>query len=140
MSVGKICSRIVYTARPDETVVEAARRMKEHGVGSLVVLDEDRRPMGILTDRDVAMRCVAEGIDAEATEVRDVMSLPVTAMDEDAPIESALQSMAATSTRREPVVDDQGKLVGLLALDDVLSLLVEEAESIGKLLHSQTPH
>ena len=60
MSAGRVCVREVLVATPEESVREAARRMQKADVGSLVVLDPDRRPVGILTDRDVALRCVAE--------------------------------------------------------------------------------
>jgi CBS domain-containing protein len=103
-------------------------------VGTVVVLGEDRKPLGILTDRDLAVRCVAEGRDPDATDVRSVMSAPVTRVHESTPIESALARMAGARARRLVVVDDEERLVGILALDDVLELLAEEATSIGKLL------
>jgi CBS domain-containing protein len=61
MSVGRICVREVWVASPEESVATAARRMAEHDVGTLVVVDEHRHPLGMLTDRDVTLRCVAAG-------------------------------------------------------------------------------
>jgi CBS domain-containing protein len=134
MSVGAICIRSVQIATPDETVRAAAGRMAASGVGTVVVLGEDRRPLGILTDRDVAVRCVAEGRDPAETDVRDVMSAPLTCIHESTPIESALSRMMSAHARRLAVVDDDERLVGILALDDVLELLAEELTTIGKLL------
>jgi CBS domain-containing protein len=121
-------------ASPEETVRAVATRMAGSGVGTVVVMGEDRKPLGILTDRDVAVRCVAERRDPDATDVRSVMSVPVRCVHESTPIESALARMAGAHARRLAVVDDEGRLVGILALDDVLDLLAEEATSIGKLL------
>ncbi len=104
-----------------------------------MVLDEERRPIGVLTDRDVAVRCVSRGLDAEAATVSEVMSVPTSSVHEDTPIESALRLMAGARTRRSLVVDSDGRLVGVLALDDVLELLAEEAEAIGELIRTQVP-
>ncbi|MEN8161390.1 MAG: CBS domain-containing protein, partial [Myxococcota bacterium] len=86
------------------------------------------------TDRDVALRCVAQARDPDTTPVGSVMSAPVTSVHESAPIESALERMAGAQARRLVVVDDEGRLVGILALDDVLELLAEEFTSVGRLL------
>jgi len=134
MSVGTICVRSVQVASPEETVRAVTTRMAGSDVGTVVVMGEDRKPLGILTDRDVAIRCVAERRDPDATDVRSVMSVPVTCVHESTPIESALARMAGAHRQRLAVVDDAGRLVGILALDDVLELLAEEATSIGKLL------
>jgi CBS domain-containing protein len=113
--------------------------MREAGVGTLVVVDDERRPVGVLTDRDVALRCVAERRDPDATPVAAAMTAPAVCVAEPTPIEDALQRMAGISARRLVVTDDDGRLVGILALDDVLELLVEEAESIGRLLRRRPP-
>lgn len=138
MSVGKICTRVTLTASADETARAVARRMAEHGVGSVVVVDDSGRPVGLVTDRDVAVRVVAPGLDPDRTEVAGFMSMPVHSVTEDAPIESALSGMAGAGVRRSVVTDSDGALVGILALDDVLELLVEEAEAVGALIRSQT--
>lgn len=134
MTVGRICVRTVQTASPDETVLEAARRMAREKTGTLVVLDLERLPIGILSDRDVMVRCVAEGKDASSTAVSELMSTPVASVRDSMPIEEALAQMATCRVRRVPVVDDDDRLVGILALDDVIELLVEEAGTIGRLL------
>lgn len=138
MSVGRICTREVYTATRSEPLREAARRMKKEKVGSLVVLDLERKPVGILTDRDVAMACVAGEVGVDAR-IEKAMSAPITTVHEDTPIESALRTMASAHIRRLVVVDDDGHTVGLLSLDDVLDLLAEEASEIGKLIQAQAP-
>lgn len=139
MSVGRICSREVILAAPDETVADAAARMDREKVGTLVVTDEERRPVGILTDRDVALRCVGRGLDPHATEVADVMTAPVRTVTEGTAIEDALSFMASGAHRRLVVTDGGERLVGIVALDDVLDLLVEEATTIGRILRGQEP-
>lgn len=108
------------------TVVEAARLMKEHDVGSLPVVEENEMPgghvvkrlVGIVTDRDVAIRVVADGLDPQAVQVEQIFSdHPATAgPDED--VDEALERMAELRVRRLPVVDDD-RLVGMLAQADV---------------------
>jgi CBS domain-containing protein len=134
MSVGRLCTRTVWIASAEEDVAACARRMAEHDVGTLVVLDEERRPLGLLTDRDVVLRVVAKGLDPAATRVAEVMSRPVLHAHESTPIEDGIARMAGAHARRLVVTGDDGRLVGLLALDDVLDLLAEEAQTIGRLL------
>lgn len=139
MSVGRICVRSVQVAEPGESVRAIAQRMAEAGTGTVVVLDADRRAVGMLTDRDIALRCVAKGLDPEVTEVASVMSQPITSVRESTPIEDALGRMLGARSRRLVVTDEASRLVGLLALDDVLALLAEEARTIGRLLDAQAP-
>jgi signal-transduction protein with cAMP-binding, CBS, and nucleotidyltransferase domain len=134
MSVGKICIRRVVIASHGESLREAAGRMVAEDVGALVVLDAEKRPIGIVTDRDLVARCIAEGRDPARSTVGDVMSKPAARVHEGTAIEDALVEMMRARARRLPVVDDAGRLVGILALDDVLELLAEETATIGRLL------
>jgi CBS domain-containing protein len=109
--------------------------MEDADVGALIVVDEKAYPVGVVTDRDLAMRCVAGDADPKTTLVSSVMTSPVLCVSESTPIEDALKKMAGISARRLAVTDEKGRLAGILALDDVLELLVEEAETIGRLLH-----
>jgi CBS domain-containing protein len=139
MSVGRLCVRSVYSATPDESARVVARRMNEANVGALVVVDEKGYPVGIVTDRDLALRCIAGNCDPSTTLVSTIMTAPVVCVSESTPIEDALKQMARISARRLAVTDEKGRLAGLLALDDVLELLVEEAETIGRLLKRRNP-
>lgn len=134
-SVGAICVRSIQVAWAEETVRAVTRRMAKADVGTVVVVSEGKRPVGILTDRDVTLRCVAQDRDPDTTEVGAVMSTPAACIPESTPIEEALSRMAGEKVRRLIVVDSAQALVGILALDDVLELLAEEAATIGKLLH-----
>ena len=139
MSVGRICTRTVATASPNETVAEVARRMAEYNVGTLAVVDDSGTAIAIVTDRDVTLRAVAAGHDPETTPVSVIMTREVRTVDEAVPIEQALKTMAGAGTRRLIVTGPEGKLAGLVAIDDVLELLAEEVESIGKVLRREQP-
>ena len=139
MSVGRICVREVDLADPDETVHIAARRMHDRNVGCLVVRGACAEPLGILTDRDIAMRVVAEGRDPLETRVVDVMTRAPDTVQEKLPLEMALAKMRAGPFRRLPVVSKEGQLVGLISLDDILDLLAEEFREVGSLLRKEGP-
>ena len=139
MIAKEICSKKVQTIRPDATVRDAARRMKRHHVGSLVVVGHSGPVEGIVTDRDVVLRCVAEGLDADTTPVLEIMTRGMVGITENTPVERALEVMAEREVRRLVVTDAEGGLRGILSLDDVLELLNEETEAIGRLLRGQVP-
>lgn len=140
MSVGRICIRTVDIADLDETVQVAASRMHTRNVGTLIVIDDAKNPIGILTDRDLAMRVVGKGLDPNTTAVESVMSSLPDSVTENTSIESAIAVMRRGPYRRLPVVDDQNRLVGLLSLDDILMLLSEEFEEIGQLVGKEGPN
>jgi CBS domain-containing protein len=126
--------RDVITASPDESALDVARRLAERRVGTLVVVDRARRPLGIVTDRDVMERVVCHGRDPRRTRAADVMTGPVLWVRDDATLEQALAIMARIGVRRLPVIDGRERLVGLLALDDVLMAHFAEGTPIGRVL------
>lgn len=115
-----------------------ARRMAERRVGTLIVLDDAKRPFGLLTDRDLVLRVLAAGENPVTTTVRDVMTREPKTITEDSPIESALALMRPGSFRRLPAVDRDGKLVGIVSLDDILAQLAEEFAQIAGILEQQS--
>lgn len=139
MSVGRICVREVHIADKDDSIQAAAHRMHVARVGTLVVVNEAREPIGLVTDRDMVVRAVARGMDPNETTVEDIMTTSLRTVEESTPIDRALAMMRAGTCRRLPVVDRNGKLVGLLSVDDVLDLLAEEFNEIGKLLEQESP-
>ena len=139
MSVGRICTRYVDLADPKEPVQAAARRMLERKVGTLVILDPAKRPVGLLTDRDLVLRVLAPGKDPRQTSVGEVMTKEPTTVTEGTPIEQALALMRSGAFRRLPVVGGDGTLVGLVSLDDILSLLAEEFREVGALVEKEMP-
>lgn len=135
MSVGKVCVRTVVTARPEESVTAVAKRMHQYNVGALVVV-EDNKPVGIVTDRDLVVRVLAtEGMPGERA-VRTVMSSNLVCVSEHTPLEDALNRMRGYQIRRLVVVNEARELVGIFTLDDMLELLGEEQTAIADLLRS----
>jgi CBS domain-containing protein len=123
-----VMTRQVEVVRPDATLQEAAQKMKDIDVGSLPVCD-GRKLQGMITDRDVAIRAVAEGRDPRATKVKDVMTKDVVYGRTGQDIKEIAETMASHQIRRLPIVNEDNDLVGIVALGD---LAVDAAdESIG---------
>jgi CBS domain-containing protein len=137
MAIGEICTRDVVLARRDMSVREAARLMREYHVGALVVVDETgegRRPVGVLTDRDIVVGIVAKGLDPDGLRVDEVMASQVITASERAGVAETVELMRAKGVRRVPVVDARGMLVGIVAADDLVDLLAEEMSSIARMI------
>lgn len=139
MSVGKICTRSTDVTFAQESVQVAARRMLDRNVGCLVVVNQHQEPIGLVTDRDLAIRVLAAVKDPGSTTVGDVMTANVQAVTESMAIEDVLRLMRSGPYRRLPVVDENNVLLGVVSLDDILDLLSEEFSNIGKLLRQETP-
>jgi CBS domain-containing protein len=106
------------TIEPDKTVVDAAKLMRDEDAGLIPVV-EGQKLIATITDRDIALRVVAEGKDASSTNVRDVASTRLVTVDPDQDLDEALRLMAKNQVRRLPVVEEDGKLVGIVAQADV---------------------
>lgn len=106
---------------PGDTAFEAAQLMKSEDVGSIpVVNDQQTRTLeGIVTDRDLAMKVVAEGLDPKNTKVEAVMSTGIVTCGPDNDVNEAIQSMEQHQVRRIPIVDDSNRLVGIIAQADI---------------------
>ena len=115
------------------TVTEACRRMRDHSVGALVVLAHGR-PIGIVTDRDVALRVVAEGRDPAQTAVQEAMSPTLYTLSETASLEQASELMRDHGLRRVPLIDATGTITGLVSFDDVVLLLGMELGNLASAL------
>ncbi|MDP9964807.1 CBS domain-containing protein [Variovorax beijingensis] len=123
-TIKDVMSRDVQVISPDATIAEAARQMRDGDFGMMPVGANDRM-IGSISDRDIAVRAVAEGRSAD-TKVRDVMSDGIRWAYEDEPVERAVAIMGEYQIRRLPVVSRDKRLVGIVALGD---LAVREAES-----------
>lgn len=137
MAVGEICNRDVVVAEKALSVVEAAQLMRKHHVGDLVVVEDRggrKHPVGIVTDRDIVVEVVAAGVNPDALKVGDIMGPEMATVRESEGLFEALRYMRDKGVRRMPVVDGTGVLVGILTLDDLLSLLAEEMTELAKLV------
>lgn len=134
MNLTKICSRDAVHASPHASVVSIARSMSERNVGTVVVVDDARRPIGIVTDRDLVLRVLHPGRDPKTTTVDEVMTRNVRSMPASAAPEEALGVMRQLGIRRLPVVGVRGELFGIVSVDDVLQLAAEELGSLSLVL------
>ena len=115
----------VCACSPTTTLSIAAREMEAHNVGSLVVTDEGDKIVGIITDRDLAL-CLTHGHGAD-TPVERVMSRNVVTVTDDADIDEAAAAMDSRGVRRLPVIDEHGRAIGMISLDDLYGYLTQEA-------------
>ena len=117
-SIREVMTPNPSTVEPDGNVVEAARIMKQEDAG-VVPVTENGRLTGMVTDRDIAIRVVAEGKDPQSTTVREVASTDLVTIDPQQDLDEALRLMAKHKVRRLPVVEEDGRLVGVVAQADV---------------------
>lgn len=137
MSVGDYCRREVITAAPDQSVSEAAHRMELGGVGCVIAV-EAGRPVGIVTDRDIALAVAGRGLDPYHTQIAELASSPIVSVEESTPLREAIRTMAAHGLRRLPVVDGEGRLAGVITVDDVVPLLALELALINRPILGQS--
>ena len=145
MKVEDIMTRAVHSVKPGDSIAQAARSMAENDVGMLPVID-GRDLLGIVTDRDLAVRALAAGIDPNSP-IRRIMSEDVATCSPDDDVEEALETMANEQVRRLPVCDDQDRVIGILGLadaamrdpepSDVTETFAEICQATG--LHCQAP-
>jgi len=110
------------TVTPETRIQDAARMMKDQNVGILPVVERSgsKRLAGVVTDRDIAIRCVAEGHDSSKCQVREAMSRDVQTARPDDAVEDVMKRMAKEQVRRIPIVDAGGELVGIIAQADIV--------------------
>ncbi len=139
MTAGEVCNRKVVIAHRDDSIADAARRIRDFHVGTLVVVEEPgearRHPVGILTDRDIVVRVLAEnGRHLEALHVGDVMTRDLVTSREDENLLDALKKMRSFGIRRLPVVNAQGGLEGIVTFDDLVDLVAGELNDLAQLV------
>lgn len=138
MTIGEICSREVVIVQRDSSVQEAAKLMRQHHVGALVVVDkQDGRvvPVGIITDRDLVVEVMATELDKKTITVGDIMMQELFSIKEDTAIHDAVNFMRRKTIRRLPIINEMGELVGIVTTDDILEILSEQMLDLAKLIH-----
>ncbi len=141
MPIGEFCSRVVVVADCNTTVMKAACLMREHHVGNIVVVDETKGakfPVGIVTDRDIVLEVVVNRLNPETVLLGEIMAEGLATVREGDGVFDTMQLMRRKGVRRLPVIDDQGALAGIVAVDDLLQLLADEMSELSKLImHEQ---
>jgi CBS domain-containing protein len=132
MNLNEMFRSETVTVEPSSTIAAAARLMKDKNVGAVIVT-RDRKVAGILTDRDVAIRCGTGTVSVD-TPVSEIMSKPVITIWNDQGVFNATQYLRGHKIRRLPIIDRQDNLVGILSADDLLGLLARESLNVAQSL------
>ncbi|RKD93987.1 CBS domain-containing protein [Halopiger aswanensis] len=137
MSVIELGPNDVVTADPDTDLGTIAQRLASNNVGAVVIVENDE-PVGIVTDRDIALE-VGQSDDVESKAAEDVMTGSPTTLAADAdPIEIS-EAIKEENARRFPVVDEDGKLTGIVTLDDLVATIGEQLENVADTIETQSP-
>jgi CBS domain-containing protein len=129
MNAGEICNRVVVVAYENMTLPAAAKLMREHHVGSLVVVvdrSSERVPVGIVTDRDLTVAVLAKDLDPRTLTIGDVIGKELYTVREQDSITDTLRLMRGRGVRRVPVLTASGALAGIITIDDILDIIAGE--------------
>lgn len=139
MSLRNLCRKEVVTVKSGTTVKEVARLMEEKNIGS-VVIDGEGEKFGIVTDRDILLRVLSKGLDPDTVPIDDVMTWKlVLILREDMGLFEALEQVKKSAVRRFPVVNAEGNLVGIITLDDIITLLGKELADVARIIDNESP-
>ncbi|MEF8826561.1 MAG: CBS domain-containing protein [Halapricum sp.] len=138
MPIQDLAREHVISASTDTPVPELARQMRDETVGSVVITDSGS-PVGIVTDRDLTTRVVAEGTDSTALTAADVMTKDLCTVTPDAGFYEAAEVMSDNGIRRLPVCSEDDELVGIITADDLTELLADENEQLASVIQAQRP-
>jgi CBS domain-containing protein len=139
MSIARICQHDVDTVEAYESARTAAQRMATRSVGMLVVVDTRRRPIGVVTDRDIALRCAGEGRDPATTPVTEIQTPSPQVVSASTEVEDALTVMRTHGIRRLPVVNALGELAGVITLDDLVVSAADELWQMSHVIRRSSP-
>lgn len=140
MKVGDICRRPVVTVTGDDSIVAAARQMREKHVGDVVVTSAKNGvelPVGILTDRDIVVSLAAKNVDLDSVSVGEVMSPGLIVAREDDDLHEVLSNMKNNGVRRIPIIDRNDRLVGILSIDDLLHHFAGELGLLSRVVDTE---
>jgi CBS domain-containing protein len=141
MNVGKLCSRGPITASTSASLLDVAQRMRAAHVGAVVIMDGDgpgAQVRGIITDRDIVRAQLARTAELSSLNAADAMTRNPLVLTEENSIDAAIEHLRARDVRRAPVVDRDGRLVGVISVDDLLRQVAANVGALAKLVHHQT--
>lgn len=140
MSLCMLGNRHPITAPPTASALDVARLMHDRDVGSIVIVD-GRKPVGIVTDRDIVLRLVRHGRDAGKTTIKEIMSHPVVSGLDDMECLEAATRMREHHLRRLPIVNAVGEIVGIVTFDDLVHHVGRESQELSEIIASfPVPH
>lgn len=141
MSIRDICTTDVVTIVENESLQKAAQIMRDEHVGALLVVEEggqgkEVKPLGIVTDRDIVIKVIAEKENIENLSVSEAVEENLVSVKPDAGIHEVLNIMRDKGVRRAPVIDDAQKLIGIISTDDILNLLACEIKDVAGIIQT----
>ena len=137
MLTGEYCNREVTIIGRGDSITKAAKLMRAQHVGNVLVVDivnGERTPIGILTDRDIVIKVLAEDLDINVIALEDIISFKLETVQESDDLMSTIKRMRLYGIRRIPVVNSRGGLIGVLAVDDILDVITEQLMDIDQLI------
>ena len=143
MKVGIHSQHEVATVYGDASVAQAAATMRDRHVGDLVVVkgcENQLVPIGMLTDRDIAIGVVGQGLKPDLTKVTDAMSTDLVMVNVDDELTDVLRTMSDKGVRRAPVIDDHGILHGIVSMDDLIGAIAAELVRVTRLIRRGQEH
>jgi CBS domain-containing protein len=140
MLIKAICNPEAVSCGSATTALEAAALMRKHHIGDLVVVGEptaDQVPLGVVTDRDIVVEVLGNGLDPATTRVSSILRKPVVVAHDSEDVAQVIDRMKVQGVRRMPVVDRGGRLVGIVTLDDLLRLVAADLDALVDLVSRQ---
>ena len=139
MIIGELCNRDVVIIEPNESIDTAAQLMRRHHTGDLIVVDnqKNRKPVGIVTDRDLVIEVLAVSLDYSKLSVGDIMSDQLATASELESLTDVLQRMSDKGVRRMPVVNELGRIEGIFTLDDFIDVLSDQTRLAASLIRNE---
>ena len=137
MAIGDLCRRNVTTCNKDMSVADVAALMREHHVGDLVVVEEQadgKRPVGIVTDRDLVLEVLAAQVDMQTVTAGDIMSWELVHASATDGIQEVIDIMRTNGVRRLPLTDAKGLLFGIVTVDDIIAWLADSLQGLGTII------
>lgn len=137
MLLKELCTPDIIHCGPDATALTAARLMRQHHVGDLIVVDSEERdqtPLGMVTDRDIVVEVLGKERDPRSVTLREIMRAPVVVARTSEDAAQALERMRMHGVRRLPVLDEYLKLAGIVCLDDLIKRLAADAAALAEIV------
>ena len=143
MILKDICVLTVATCGRETSVLEAARLMRQHHTGTLIVVDDpggERSPAGIVTDRDIVVQVLADELDPGTTPVARIMASRLVVASASESLAEAVERMRRHGVRRLPVIEGNGGLLGIVTLDDLIALHAAQAAALAAIVSKEQDH
>jgi CBS domain-containing protein len=140
MKLKELCVLDVACCTKETSVAEAARLMRQHHTGDLIVTDDSdgtREPVGIVTDRDIVMEVVARGQDPDRIQIGQIMAKPLVVASGSENVATAIERMRTHGVRRLPIVDDNDAVLGIVTLDDLYRVLADHTAALAAIVSKE---